>query len=73
MTGPDPRARGSPVSARLPWPDRPSFPKPTTPVSLVSLLSNQVSNYQYNPIWGVLLDQLQVRGDPSSSPPSETR
>jgi ABC-type transport system substrate-binding protein/DNA-binding SARP family transcriptional activator len=34
---------------------------PTATPNEVDLLSRRVGNYQYNPIWGVLLDQLWVR------------
>ena len=31
----------------------------------VDFLSAQVTNYQFNPVWGVLLDQLQIRQHPA--------
>ena len=34
---------------------------PTVTPNEVDLLSSRVGNYQYNPIWGVLLDQLWIR------------
>jgi peptide/nickel transport system substrate-binding protein len=34
---------------------------PTTTPYETDLLSNRVSNYQYNPVWGPLIDQLWVR------------
>jgi peptide/nickel transport system substrate-binding protein len=34
---------------------------PTVTPDEVDLISHRVGNYQYNPVWGVLLDQLWVR------------
>ena len=35
----------------------------------VDFLSARVTNYQYNPFLGVLLDQLQIRPRDQSAPP----
>ena len=34
---------------------------PTVTPNEIDLLSNHVGNYEYNPVWEVLLDQLWVR------------
>ena len=34
---------------------------PTVVPNQVDLLSSRTGNYQHNPVWGVLLDQLWVR------------
>jgi peptide/nickel transport system substrate-binding protein len=39
----------------------------------VDFLSARVTNYQYNPFWGVLLDQLQIRQHSSSPRPQTTQ
>ena len=34
---------------------------PTVTPNEVDLISHRVGNYQYNPVWGALLDQLWIR------------
>jgi peptide/nickel transport system substrate-binding protein len=38
----------------------------------VDFLSTRVTNYQYNPFLGVLLDQLQIRPRPAAPHPQTT-
>ncbi|MGH3181570.1 MAG: hypothetical protein ACRDOE_06660 [Streptosporangiaceae bacterium] len=39
----------------------------------VDFLSARMANYQYNPLLGVLLDQLQIRPRPFSPRPQNTQ
>jgi ABC-type transport system substrate-binding protein len=42
------------VTSAAPW-------VPLATQNNVDFLSDQVTNYQYNPFFGILLDQLQIR------------
>lgn len=34
---------------------------PTVTPNETDLVSRRIGNYQYNPVWGALIDQLQIR------------
>ena len=57
----DPQAGGDPVgAAHRQLTDQAVF-LPTVTPNEVDLLSRRAGDYQYNPVWGVLVDQLWVR------------
>jgi hypothetical protein len=46
--------------ARTAWCGRPIW-VPTVIPNEIDFLSSRVRNYQYNPVWGALIDQFWIR------------